>query len=140
MQFLDVSRQAVQAHFASQTLSQQSLETPLGLLARKHPASVGPQAPLSEALSLMHDRRIGSVVVTDQDGGALGILTRHDVLGRVTLPQLPLSTPIERVMTAPLHTLTTTHTAHEAALLMSRHGIRHLPVTEEGRVVNMLPR
>jgi CBS domain-containing protein len=128
----------VQAHFASQTLSQQSLETPLGLLARKHPASVGPQAPLSEALSLMHDRRIGSVVVTDQDGGALGILTRHDVLGRVTLPQLPLSTPIERVMTAPLHTLTTTHTAHEAALLMSRHGIRHLPVTEEGRVVNIV--
>jgi CBS domain-containing protein len=138
VQFLEVSRQAVQAHFASQTLAQQSLEAPLGTLPRKQAASVGPQASLTEALTLMHERRIGSVLVTSTDGLALGILTRHDVLGRVTLPQLPLSTPIERVMSAPLHSLTTAHTAHEAALLMSRHGIRHLPVTEDGRVVNIV--
>lgn len=138
VQFLDVSRQAVQAHFASQTLSQQSLEAPLGTLPRKQPVAVGPQTLLAVALSLMHERRIGSVLVTNPQGLALGILTRHDVLGRVTLPQLPLSTPIERVMSAPLHTLTTLQTAHEAALLMSRQGIRHLPVTEDGRVVNIV--
>ena len=138
VQFLDVSRQAVQAHFASQTLSQQSLEAPLGSLPRKQAFAVGPQAPLAEALSLMHERRIGSVLVTSPEGLALGILTRHDVLGRVTLPQLPLSTPIEHVMSSPLHTLSTAQTAHEAALLMSRHGIRHLPVTEDGRVVNIV--
>jgi CBS domain-containing protein len=40
----------------------------------------------------MHERRIGSVLVTDPPGQPLGILTRHDILGRVTLAQVPLDT------------------------------------------------
>ena len=137
-QFLDLSRRAVQASYASQTLAEQSLEAPLGTLPRRTPATVPPETPLQQALSLMHERRIGSVLVADEAGGALGILTRHDVLGRVTLPQRSLSTPIREVMTTPLQTLTTSHTALDAALLMSRRGIRHVPVVEEGRVVNIV--
>jgi len=137
-QFLDLSRRAVQANYASQTLAEQSLEAPLGTLARRTPASVTPDTPLQQALTLMHERRIGSVLVSDAAGAALGILTRHDVLGRVTLPQRPLSTPIREVMTTPLQTLTTSHTAQDAALLMSRRGIRHVPVVEDGRVVSIV--
>ncbi len=137
-QLLDLSRRAVQANYASQTLAEQSLETPLGTLARRAPACVPPEAPLLQALSLMHERRIGSVLVTAPDGAALGILTRHDVLGRVTLPQLPLHTPIREVMTTPLSTLTTQQTAQDAALLMSRRGIRHVPVLENGRIVGIV--
>ncbi len=37
-----------------------------------------------------------------------------------------------------MHTLTTAHTAQDAALLMSRHAVRHVPVTEEGRVVGIV--
>ncbi|NWG74814.1 MAG: CBS domain-containing protein, partial [Rubrivivax sp.] len=73
------------------------------------------------------------------DGGAaLGILTRHDVLGRVALPQVPLAAPVTQVMSAPVHTLTVEHTAQDAVLLMSRHGMRHVPVTEGGRVVGIV--
>ena len=36
-------------------------------------------------------RRVGSVLVVDAQGAPLGILTRHDILGRVTLPALPLA-------------------------------------------------
>jgi CBS domain-containing protein len=128
----------VQATYASQTLAEQSLETTLGALPRRPPASVGPDAPLQQALSMMHEQRIGSVLVTNAQGGALGILTRHDVLGRVTLPQLPLSTSIRTVMTTPVHTLSTRQTALDAALLMSRRGIRHVPVTDDGRVVSII--
>ncbi|MFO1268800.1 MAG: DUF294 nucleotidyltransferase-like domain-containing protein [Rubrivivax sp.] len=137
-QFLDLSRRAVQAAYASQTLAEQTLEAALGSLPRRAPASVPPETPLQEALTLMHERRIGSVLVADAAGSALGILTRHDVLGRVTLPQRPLSTPIAEVMTTPLHTLTTQHTAQDAALLMSRSGIRHVPVAEGGRIVSII--
>ena len=31
----------------------------------------------------MHERRIGSVLVADEAGAPLGILTRYDILGRV---------------------------------------------------------
>lgn len=137
-QFLELSRRAVQATYASQTLAEQSLEAALGSLPRRPPASVTPETPLAQALALMHERRIGSVLVTAADGGALGILTRHDVLGRVTLPQRPLATPIGEVMTTPIQTLTTGHTALDAALLMSRRGIRHVPVVEDGRIVNIV--
>lgn len=41
-------------------------------------------------------------------------------------------------MVQPVHTLTVAHTAQDAALLMARHGIRHVPVTREDAVVGMV--
>ena len=137
-QFLSLSRRAVQAAWASQTLAEQSLEARLGTLARKLPLACSPETPLAQALQQMHDRRVGSVLVVDAADAPLGILTRHDILGRVTLPQRPLTTPIREVMSAPIHALETERTLQEAALLMSRHGIRHVPVTEGGRLVNIV--
>jgi CBS domain-containing protein len=51
---------------------------------------------------------------------------------------LPLTEPISRVMTQPVVTMEATDTAQDAALLMSRHGFRHLPVTVDGRVVGIV--
>jgi CBS domain-containing protein len=138
LQYLELSRHAVQAAYTAKTLSEQSLEAPLSALVRKAPVAVLPETPLLQALSEMHERRIGSMIVADSDGNALGILTRHDILGRVTLPQLPLTTAIGAVMTTPVRTLSTTHTAQDAALLMSRHAVRHVPVTEGQRIVGIV--
>ena len=138
LRFLDLSRSALRAEYSSQALSEQSLETPLARLVRAAPVAVRGETPLAQALALMHERRIGSVLVTDDAGAPRGILTRHDILGRVTLPQVPLTVPISQVMSAPVHALDTTATAHDAALLMSRHGIRHVPVTQEGRLVGIV--
>lgn len=138
LRFFELSRQAVQAAYSSQTLAEQSLEAPLSSVARKLPVTCPPDTPLSQALARMHQQRIGSMLVADAQGVLQGILTRHDILGRVTLPQVPLSTPIEAVMTRPVHTLTIHDTAQDAALLMSRHGIRHVPVTDGARVVSLV--
>ena len=138
MHFLELSRRAVQATWASQTLAEQSLEARLASLPRRQPLAVPATTPLSAALARMHERRVGSVLVVDEAEVPVGILTRYDILGRVTLPQLPLDTPIGEVMNSPLHTLSVEHTLQDAALLMSRHGVRHLPVTELGRLVNII--
>jgi CBS domain-containing protein len=137
-QQLALSRQAMQASYATQALVEQSLETPLGKLAVKAPISVLPTTALSEALATMHRSKIGSILVVDDAGVALGILTRHDILDRVVLARTPLEAPIAQVMTTPIHTLSTQHTAQDAALLMSRHTIRHVPVTHEDKVVGMV--
>ncbi len=139
-QFLALSRSALQVAYASQTLAEQSLETPLGELLGRAAVGVAPSTPLSVALTLMHDKRIGSVLVLNEDSGAaVGILTRHDILGRVTLAERPLATPISEVMSTPVISLSVDHTAQDAALAMSRHAIRHVPVTEaSGRVVGIL--
>jgi CBS domain-containing protein len=86
LRLLDLSRSALRAEYSSQALSEQSLETPLARLLRAAPVAVRGEAPLAQALALMHERRIGSVLVTDEAGAPRGILTRHDILGRVTLP------------------------------------------------------
>lgn len=138
LHFLDLSRRALQVAYSSQALAQQSLEAPLGSLAAKAPVTCGPGTPVAEALGLMHGRRIGSILVTDGDGRLQGILTRYDVLGRIALAGVPLSAPIGEVMVQPVHSLTVAHTAQDAALLMSRHGIRHVPVTRDGVVVGLV--
>ena len=124
---------------ASNTLAEQAQAAPLANLRRKTPIGVAPQTPLADALAMMDAQRIGSLLVFDDAGAPVGILTRHDVIGRVVLPQLPLSTPVARAMSAPVHTLTLQHTLHDAALLMSREGIRHVPLLDAaGRVVNLV--
>ena len=138
LKFLDLSRRALQVAYASQALAEQSLETPLGDVARQAPVSCSPATPLREALAQMHQLRIGSMLVTDDGNRPLGILTRYDILGRVTLPALPLDTPISQVMVQPVFTLTHEQTALDAALLMSKHGIRHVPVTRDGVAVSMV--
>ncbi len=138
LKFLDLSRQALQVAYSSQALAEQSLETPLGELARRTPVTCRPQTPLREALTEMHQRRIGSMLVTGARGEPLGILSREDILGKVVLPQVPLETPISAVMVAPVHHLSHEHTAEDAALLMSRHTIRHVPITRDGVVIGIV--
>lgn len=136
--FLDLSRRALQASYAAQALAEQSLETPLGELARRPPQTCAPGTPLREALARMHRLRIGSIIVTGPDGAPQGILTRYDVLGRVALAQVALDTPIADVMVRPVHALAEADTAQDAALLMSRHGIRHVPVLRGRAVVGLV--
>ena len=135
---LQRSRQALQEAYASQALAEHSMETALGELVTGAPVTCPPATPLRVALAEMQRRRIGSMLVADGEGRPVGIFTRFDVLGRVALAGLPLSTPIGEVMVQPVHCLTVGHTAQDAALLMSRHGFRHVPVTRDGAVVGML--
>lgn len=138
-QYMELSRRALQADATSSALAGQSLEARLETLPRKTPFAVAPDTPVGDALKTMHERRIGSVLVVGADGAVAGIFTRHDVLERIALAQVPLDTPISRLMSAPVQVLGTSHTAEDAALLMSRHGIRHVPVTDEaGRLVNIV--
>jgi CBS domain-containing protein len=138
LRFLELSRSALQVAYSSQALAEQSLETPLGELGHKAPVTCGPEAPLREVLGTMQERRIGSMLVVDAQGSPRGILTRSDVLGRVALPQVPLETPVSQVMVSPVHSLPHDATAQDAALLMSTHGIQHVPVTRDGRLVGIV--
>ena len=138
LQFLELSQRALQADYASQAVAEQSLEARLDTLPRQRPLACTRDTSLAQALAQMHERRVGSMLVVDAFGTPEGILTRHDILGRVTLPQVPLATPIGQVMSAPIFTLPSDSTFQDAALLMARHGIRHLPVLENGRIVNIV--
>jgi CBS domain-containing protein len=138
LKLLEESRTALRNSFASQALMEQSLESPLKELALKKPISVLPNAPLREALQLIHDKKVGSVLVVDESGALAGILTRYDVLSRVTLSQISLDTPISQVMSRDVKTISIDDTAETASLTMSHHHIRHLPVLRGNTIVGII--
>ena len=136
--FLDLSRKALQGQYASKVLAEQSMEAPLSELVRFAPVSCDGATPIRAALGVMKERRVGSMLILNPDQSAQGILTRHDVLDRITLPAVSLDAPIKDVMVSPVHCLTDDHTAQDAALMMSRYGIRHVPITREGKVIGIV--
>ena len=78
-----VDRAARPRHAASTTLVRQA---PIAVRARRRRSAT--------RCATMEERRIGSMPVVDGDARPLGIFTRQDVIGRVVLPQRPLTTPI----------------------------------------------
>jgi CBS domain-containing protein len=67
---------------------------------------------------------------TAPDGAALGILTRHDMLDRVVLPQRSLDVAMAEVMSAPVHTLTCAACARRRAADVAR---RRAPCADHRR-------
>jgi CBS domain-containing protein len=135
---LEQSRQAMRHSLASKALHEQSLESRLGDLIQRVPIVTHPQTSLREALTLVHEKQVGSVLITEDGQEILGILTRDDVLSRVTLAGLSLDTPISAVMSKNVKTLTVDDTAEQAAVMMTRFRIRHVPILEQGRIVGCI--
>lgn len=135
---LEESRAALRNSFASQALAEQSLESRLGDLRLKKPLTIAPNASLREALTLIHEKKVGSILVVENERSILGILTRYDVLSRVTLKNLDLNTPISAVMSPGVKTLNVDDSAEMAGLLMSRFNIRHIPVLDRGELVGII--
>lgn len=139
IQLLELSRRATQAAYLTQALTESSLERKLHGLAGKTPVTCTAASTIGDVLRAMQKHHVGSVVITDEGGGTVeGIFTRKDVLNRVALPQTPLDAPIHTVMTRDVRCLTVEDTAEDATLLMSRYGIRHVPVLDKGRVVTVI--
>lgn len=98
---------------------------------------VDPHCSVSVAIGVMNEQNIGSVLVMDHDR-LLGIFTERDVLTRVATAGKPIDTPVHLVMTTQLFTVTKSTLIADAMRTMSTQRCRHLPVVEEGMVVNLI--
>ena len=132
------SRALLARQYAAGAAERQSTLTALRRLLRRQAVSCSADAPLKTALELMHVNKVGSVVAVDDAHRPVGILTEHDVLGRVTLAGADLTAPLRTIMTANPVCLEADSTANEAALVMARHGIRHVVVTESGCLAGVI--
>jgi CBS domain-containing protein len=93
---------------------------------------------VKEAIRLLHQRHIDSVVVIDKEGKCKGIFTERDAI-RVTANDIPMDTPLAKVMTTNLRTIDEHATFAMAKHTMRMHNIRHLPVVDEnGRFIGLL--
>lgn len=134
---LEQSKQAIQAQYANSSSGRQSMDSPLEGIVRRTPVTCAPHTPVRTVLAMMHDAGIGSMVATE-DGAPVGIFTLHDVLNRVVLAGADLDLPIIGIMSTNLISLPPSAPAHEAALLMAKHGSRHILVTDNGQLVGVV--
>ncbi|GAB1232181.1 DUF294 nucleotidyltransferase-like domain-containing protein [Ferrigenium sp. UT5] len=135
---LEHSKQVIQAEFSHSSAEQQSLASPLSAIVRRAPVTCAPETTVQAALEIMREQRIGSMVAADGQGRPLGILTLHDVLERVAIPQVDTGQPVINIMSTELSSLPPQALAHEAALLMARRGFRHVLVVEEQKLIGLV--
>jgi len=135
---LEQSKQVIQAQYTKSSSEQQSMTSPLSAIVRREPVACAPDTPMRQVLETMNSLGIGSMVAIDKQKRPLGIFTLHDVLSRVTLPNLDLNTPLSSVMSTNPVTLPPHALAYEAALVMAKHGFRHILVEENGKLIGLL--
>jgi len=100
--------------------------------------SIGPDATVLEAASLMNEHRIGSVLVLAR-GKLVGIFTERDVMRRVVAEELdPATTRVEDVMTKSVACAAPHTTYGELCTVMREKRIRHLPVMDGRKVIGMI--
>ena len=89
----------------------------------------------------MRDRRVGAVLVTEDDRRLLGIFTGRDAVQRVLAEGKPAArTTLREVMTPQPDTIPPGKRAIEALRLMEDGRYRHLPIVDGGRVVGIVSR
>jgi CBS domain-containing protein len=95
-----------------------------------------PEERVSEVVKEMSRREVSSVVIVNMDTEPLGILTERDILKRIVIADhIDIEKmPVSHVMTHQPVTLGPDDTIYRALSVLSRHGIKHLPITENGRI------
>ncbi len=105
------------------------------------PITVTPDTTVYRAAIVMSDNNIGSLIVVDNGGNLLGIITERDIVRKVVARALdPREVTVGEVMTRNPYYVTSDDSIVRAAELMGEHGIGHLPVLdpETLKVVGMI--
>lgn len=136
---LDQVNQQVRLRAAETLGAQYSLDTPLRELAARQPVVCNPELPLQLAVRLLHEQRVGSVVIVDEGQRPLGIFTLRDLARTISAGGgEALAEPIATRMTPrPFH-LPPTASAFDAVLAMTERHIAHICLVEDGRLTGVL--
>ena len=100
--------------------------------------SIAPEATVAEAVDLMAEKSIGSLLVM-QDGELRGIVTERDYARKVVAGGLSSeSARVRDIMTADVFTTVVDQNIDECMMLMTEKRIRHLPVVDGDRVLGII--
>jgi signal-transduction protein with cAMP-binding, CBS, and nucleotidyltransferase domain len=100
--------------------------------------SVDSQTTVLETVKLMREKKIGSVLITEKEE-TIGIFTETDLLRKVIAEESsPKEVLISSVMSKPLMTIDCEMTMVAGFLKMQQSNIRHLGITEKGKIIGVI--
>lgn len=100
--------------------------------------TVGPDSTVYDALELLEEQNLGSLVVTDQ-GKLIGVFTERDYARKVVLKgRASKETYIREIMSDRPVVVNLHSTIEECMQLMTEKHIRHLPVMDGSELVGVI--
>ncbi|MFO7535937.1 MAG: CBS domain-containing protein [Kiritimatiellia bacterium] len=118
------------------------MNTPIAqLLDRKgHTvATISPTASVFEAIQLMDDKQVGSLLIMNKSGKLAGLLTERDCFRKVILVEKqPRTVTVKEAMTKKVIYMTPESTIDDAMAVMTQKRIRHLPVIDKDKVCGII--
>jgi len=100
--------------------------------------SVSSQTSIHNALIILADHNVGALPIVD-DNNLVGIFSERD-LARLQAKPKPtsLDTPLEKVMTKKVYTITPATKTEECMQMMTDKHIRHLPVIDDEKLIGII--
>lgn len=99
---------------------------------------IDPGATVIEAVNVMNDHHVGSVLVIEHDR-PVGIFSERDVLVRVVAAHRdPAQTLVRDVMTTRLYTASPDESLLDVMGLMTARRCRHVPVMQDGALIGLV--
>jgi CBS domain-containing protein len=100
--------------------------------------TISPEASVYEALKIMADKRVGALIVVENDQ-IVGVISERDYARKVVLRgKSSLETPVKDIMSTQVYFVDPDCTAEECMALMTEKRIRHLPVIQEKKLAGVI--
>ena len=110
---------------------------PVRSLAIRGIESIDCEENIQTAAQIMRDKKIGSLIVT-KEREMVGILTETDLARRgVAQGLIPNEHTVGSIMSSPIISIDAQSTAEMANDMMWERGLRHLAVSENGKIVGL---
>jgi len=111
----------------------------LGSKADNSVLSVGQSTPVSEIAKTLSEKRIGTVVVSEDGKSADGILSERDIVREIgKRGPACLNDPASALMTPNPKTCSPQDTADSVLETMTEGRFRHMPVVDNGAMVGLI--
>jgi CBS domain-containing protein len=108
-------------------------------LMTRDPITLKSETTVAEAARAMRDHDIGDVLVTESGGKLCGILTDRDIVVRgLAEGKNPETTKLTELCTKQLVHLSPDDGVDSAIKLMTREGVRRIPVLDAGKPVGIV--
>lgn len=94
---------------------------------------------IHSVVEILKEKRIGAVVVTDQNGALQGILSERDIVRRMAdTPGQTLPQTVDALMTRDVRTCSPDDLLLDVLKTMSEGRFRHMPVLRDGHLCGMI--
>ena len=91
------------------------------------------------ALSKLAEKNIGALVVTDEHGTVVGLMSERDYARKIILKGMSsLDTPVKAIMEKTMYFIQPENTVEECMALVTEIRHRHLPVLKDGELLGLV--